>query len=355
MKPLLLILSVIFLFPCLLFANEKNELSAQQEKFITLYNHLQKGKAVDIEEMKDYQLYPFLAYAQLKRNLRKASATDLAQFIHQHENSSVADRLWPVWMQKLIAKQQWADVQLAYVEGRGGTSARCYYLQAKLQTATEDKTNESIEDAKKLWLYGSNRPSACNGLFNTMMSKGLLGKDDIWQRIALTMKKGNRKLAKSLAKKLSTSDQQRVALWGMFKHKAKKYLLTKSTRKLLSGTHPYDHTILLYGIKRIARHDTEKAKDRLRTLEKQYRFSVKDKAETASYIAMQDAMNHSPYALQHLAAIPAKYRDDDSNVWMARMALRQSDWKKVGDAIDAMSKEYQQKDAWRYWKARSLA
>ena len=40
---------------------------------------------------------------------------------------------------------------------------------------------------------------------------------------------------------------------------------------------------------------------------------------------------------------------------MARIALRQSDWQKVGDAIDAMSEEYQQKDVWRYWKARSLA
>ncbi|MCK5813874.1 MAG: lytic transglycosylase domain-containing protein, partial [Cocleimonas sp.] len=159
----------------------------------------------------------------------------------------------------------------------------------------------------------------------------------------------------AIAKRLNKKDQQRVALWGLFKYKAEKHLLKKNTRKLLSGKHPYDHTILLYGIKRIARKSTKKANDLLLKLEKNYQFSVQEKAETASYIAMQDALNHSPYALQHFATIPAQYRDDDSNVWMARMALRQSDWAKVGDAIDAMSEEYQQKDVWRYWKARSLA
>lgn len=356
MKILLLTFFVLFLPYSLSFAGEQEELSAQQKQFITLYANLQKGKSVDLSEMKNYLLYPFLDYARLKRKISKASATELAQFIHQYKDSSVADRLWSAWMNKLIAKQQWADAQLAYSKGRGGTSALCYYLQAKLHTsATNDKADETVKKALQLWLSGTNRPSACNGLFDLLSSKNLLDKNRIWQRIALAMDKGNHKLAKVVSKRLSSDDQQRVALWSKFKHKAKKFLLKKSTQKILSGAHPYDHTILLYGIKRIARKDTEKAQAILQKLEKNYRFNTKEKAETASYIAMQNAMNHDPYALQHLAAIPAEYRDDQSNVWMARMALRQSDWKKVGDAIDAMSEEYQQKDAWQYWKARSLA
>ncbi|MCK5919188.1 MAG: transglycosylase SLT domain-containing protein [Cocleimonas sp.] len=355
MKFLLLTFSLLFLPYSLSFAEKQRELTAQQKQFIALYKDLQKRKSVDIDKMKDYLLYPFLAYERLKQNSNKASATELAQFIHQYENSSVADRLWPIWMKKLIYKKQWEDAQLAYSEGRGGTSSRCYYLQVKLHTTSEDNASETIKEAQELWLSGSNRPFACNGLFDLLSSKNLLNKDKVWQRIALAMDKGNHKLAKAIAKRLSSQDQQRVALWARFKHKAKKNLLKKSTRKLLSGTHPYDHTILLYGVKRISRKDTEKAQKILQKLEKNYQFSTKDKAETASYIAMQNAMNHDPYALQHLAAIPAKYRDDQSNVWMARMALRQSDWKKVGDAVDSMSEEYQQKDVWQYWKARSLA
>ena len=363
MKFLLLTLPLFFLLHSFTFAEEAAELTAQQKQFITSYEDLRKGKSVDLEGMKDYQLYPFLAYVDLKHNIKKASASEVAHFIHQYENSSLADRLWSAWMQKLISKQQWADAQLAYSEGRGGTASRCYYVQAKLQTTSASpkirsavNQKKEIEDAaEKLWFYGSNRPSACNGLFALMADKGLLDKDKYWQRIALAMKKGKRKLANAIAKKLSKKDQQRVALWGLFKYKAEKHLLKKNTRQLLSGKHPYDHAILLYGIKRIARKSTEKANNLLRQLEKNYQFSVQEKAETASYIAMQDALNHSPYALQHFATIPAQYRNDDSNVWMARMALRQSDWVKVGDAIDAMSEEYQQKDVWRYWKARSLA
>jgi soluble lytic murein transglycosylase len=363
MKFLLLTLPILCLLHSLSFAEEKAELTVQQKQFIVAYEGLQKGKEVELEGMKNYQLYPFLVYAALKYKIKKASASEVAEFIHRYENSSLADRLWSAWMQKLISKQQWADAQLAYSEGRGGTASRCYYVQAKLQTARAplkirsafNKKNEIEEAAEKLWIYGSNRPSACNGLFDLMADKGLLNNDQYWQRIALVMKKGKRKLANAIAKKLSKKDQQRVALWGLFKHKAEKHLLKNKTRKLLSGKHPYDHKILLYGIKRIARKSTKKANNLLNKLENNYQFSVQEKAETASYIAMQDALNHSPYALQHFATIPAQYRDDDSNVWMARMALRQSDWAKVGDAIDAMSKAYQQKDVWRYWKARSLA
>ncbi len=354
MKFLLSIFSLLFLLHSLSFADEAGELTPQQQQFVSAYEALQKGKPVDLEELKDYLLYPFLAYAKLKHRVKKASASELADFIHQYENSSLADRLWSAWMKKLIKKQQWADAQLAYSEGRGGTASRCYYLQAKLQT-TFKKTDEVAKEAEKVWLYGANRPSACNGLFTLMAEKGLLNEDKYWQRIALAMKKGKHKLAKAIAKKLNKEDQQRVALWALFKHKAKKHLLKKKTRQLLSGKHPYDHTILLYGIKRVARKDTQKAKDLLAKLEQYYQFSTSEKARTASYIAMQDAINHNPYALQHFATIPAQYRDDDSNVWMARIALRQSDWEKVGDAIDAMSEEYQQKDVWRYWKARSLA
>jgi soluble lytic murein transglycosylase len=361
MKFLLLTLSLLFLTPSHAVAAEQNELTAQQKQFKRLYNKLQKKRSVDLTKMKDYLLYPFLHYQQLKGRVHTASAGELAEFIHRYEASSVADHLWSAWMKKLIVKQQWADAQLAYAEGRGGTAAHCYYLQAKLQqtrvnsTPQSDQLNETSKTALTLWLSGSKRPSACNGLFDLMVSKGLLNKQQYWQRIALAMKKGNVKLANTVAKKLGANDQQRVALWGRFKHKAVTLLFTKKARKLLSGKHAYDHTILLYGIKRIARKDTQKAQKLLQKLKQHHRFSVKDKAETASYIAMQDAMNHSPYALQHLAAIPPEYRNDQSNVWMARIGLRQSDWQKVGDAIDAMSEEYQQKDVWRYWKARSLA
>ncbi len=361
MKFLLLTLSLLFLLHSSSFAEEARKLTLQQQQFITSYENLQKGKSVELDGMKDYQLYPFLLYAKLKYRIKEASATEVAHFIHQYENSSLADRLWPVWMKKLIEKQQWAEAQLAYSEGRGGTASRCYYLQAKLQTAQPslvfgaNEMDEIKKEAEKLWLYGANRPSACNGLFDLMANKGLLNQHKYWQRIALAMKKGKRKLAKAIAKKLDKKDQQRVALWALFKHKAQKYLLKKTTRQLLSGKHPYDHAILLYGIKRIARKSTKKANNLLQKLESYYQFSVQEKAQTASYIAMQEALNHNPYALQHFAAIPAQYRDNDSNVWMARIALRQSDWQKVGDAIDAMSEEYQQKDVWRYWKARSLA
>jgi len=63
--------------------------------------------------------------------------------------------------------------------------------------------------------------------------------------------------------------------------------------------------------------------------------------------------DHNPYALQKLAAIPAKLRSEDASIWMARMALRHGDWKKLHSAIDSLPDDVKKKDRWRYWRAHS--
>ncbi|HIO92327.1 MAG TPA: hypothetical protein EYG68_05700 [Leucothrix mucor] len=352
MKHLLFSLSLFLLLHSVSFADDLRTLNTQQKQFTLLLKDLQKGKMIDIEGMKPYVLYPYLAYEHIRKN-KKASSDDLGQFIRVYESSPLADKLWSRWMETFIAEKKWDKAQRAYAKGRGGLGAHCYYLQAKLELAEDLAANEA--EAVKLWLSGSKRPSSCTGLFDLMAKKGLLDKDKYWQRITLLIDKGNLKLAKKLSKKLSSKDQRRVAMWVLLKYKAKKYLQKSSTLKLLSGKHDYDHRILLYGIKRLSRNDTEKAQKLLHKISKKIQFSTQEKSEVASYIAMQDALNHSPYALQHFAAIPDQYRDDESNTWMVRMALRQSDWKKVLIAVDSMSKSYQQKDVWRYWRARALS
>ncbi len=352
MKFLLFPFLILCFFSSLLYADDSIELTPQQKQFTKLLKEIKKGKSVDIKEMQSYILYPYLRYEQLRKN-KKAPQTAVEEFINQYKTSPLADKLWSKWMQGFIKEKQWNDAIKAYQKGRGGLASHCYYLQAKLEI--KDDVELSEKEAMSLWLSGSKRPSACTALFDLLESKGLIDNNKRWQRIVLAIDKGNNKLAKKLSKKLSRQDQQRVALWINFKYKAKKYLKKSSTLKLLSGKHPYDHRILLYGIKRLSRKDTDKAREILSQLTKKYSFTSQEKAEASSYIAMQDALNHSPYALQHLAAIPDKYRGDESNTWMVRMALQQGDWEKVLIAIESMSETYQKKEVWKYWKARALS
>ncbi|MCK5902758.1 MAG: lytic transglycosylase domain-containing protein [Cocleimonas sp.] len=350
---------LLFTILFLLFLNtsvqskERDELTEQQKQFINLFYAVKKGKSVNIDSMQGYVLYPLLAYEKIRRNVGTVSNEELKHFIDQYRGSSLADSLWPSLMARFANKGLWSEVKAIYVLGEGGIATRCYYLQALLVL------NESVEATKKkaetLWLSESNRPSHCNGLFKIMKASGWLGSDKYWQRIDLAMTKGKTRLAKQLSKQLSAKDQQRVALWVLFKHKAARYLKNKSTLKLLSGAHVYDQKILSYGIKRLARKNTKKASQWLQHIEKTVPFNVENKAKTLSYIGMQNALDHDPEALQHLAAIPDQYRDDESNVWMARIALRESDWGNVLKAVNAMSEEYQEKDVWRYWKARAFS
>ena len=123
--------------------------------------------------------------------------------------------------------------------------------------------------------------------------------------------------------------------------------------KLLKQNNARNRQVIAYGIKRIARKKTNSARQKWTQIQRQYTFSQKTKADVDSYIAVRDAKNHKQSVLKEFAAIPAQYRSDDANIWMARLALRFGDWRKLRAAIGSMKAEDKNKDRWRYWFAQS--
>jgi len=122
---------------------------------------------------------------------------------------------------------------------------------------------------------------------------------------------------------------------------------------LLKQNNARNRQIVAYGIKRIARKKTNSARQKWKQVQRQYTFSQETKADVESYIAVRDAKDHKAIALKEFAAIPAQLRSDDANVWMARLALRFGDWRKLRAAIGSMKVEDKNRDRWRYWLAQS--
>ncbi len=329
------------------------EIESQRIQFNAAYADLKKGKKTTTSHLKDYPLYPYLEYQSIRNNLNKTSEKDLLVFIDKYKNTPMADQLWSHWLGRLATKEKWGKIISVYSSLAADTSARCYYLEAQLHES--DKINDQVtknaafKDAKELWMSTKSRPKGCDSLFNQLKKAKLLTKVDYWQRIELIVHSGkNTGLAKSLIKYLP-ADEQKIAEQLVTAHRRPESALR--SKHVGGGT--YSRKIIAYAIKRIARKNYKKGYKVWSDKKGDYSFSEQEAHEIEAYLAVRAAFNHDTSALDSFTKVPAKHRNDDANVWMARMALREGKWEKLHDAIDAMSDEAAERDIWQYWKARA--
>ncbi len=323
----------------LAYSNQK-----QVDEFLLAYERLHKGKLYDSSHLKNYILHPYLDYERLKQNIKTSSNKSLLNFIHQNPPSWLVDDINTELLVKLAKQRQWVQVLKFYKKGQGGIKARCVSTEASMHIRPSAAVQN---EALKIWLSANSRPKVCDPLFSLMKRKGLINDSRAWQRITLAMDKGKTRLARALSKHLR--EPNLVNLWiNLRKHPLKnlknKRLKSKDGRSL---------ELIAYGIKRLARKNTKTARSQWHKFQKSHSFSTQLKADVESYIGVREALNHNPYALQKLAAIPANLRSEDATTWTARMALRQGDWKNLRSAINGMPAENKTKDRWRYWRAHA--
>ena len=305
---------------------------------------MSKGRFYESNHLKGYILHPYLEYERLKIHLKKTSNGALIDFINRNRNNWLGSDINTELLQRLANQKQWGNVLKFHQKGQGGIKAKCVGIEAQLRSRPSQAL---LNEAVSLWKSPNSRPKVCDPLFSLLKLKGLITDQLAWERITLAMNKGRTSLSRSLSKHLESPSL--VSLWVKLRKNPSKHL----NDRLLAKNNARSRQIVAYGIKRIARKDTNNARQKWQQMQKKYTFSTQKKAEVESYIAVRDAKDHRPQALNVFAAIPAKLRSDDANFWMARLALRQGDWRKLRAAIGSMSPTDRSKDRWRYWQAHS--
>ena len=313
-------------------------------EFLNAYEALSKGRLYESNHLKGYILHPYLEYERLKNNLKRSSNKTLIDFINQNRNNWLGSDINTELLQRLAKQKQWANVLKFYQKGQGGNKAKCVGLEAQLRTRPSQAL---LNEALAVWKSGNRRPKVCNPLFNLLKQKGLITDQLAWERITLAMNKGKTTLSRDLSKHLR--EPSLVSLWVKLRKNPSKHL----NNKRLTKNDARSRQLIAYGLKRIARKNTNSARQKWQKAQRKYTFSPKTKADVQSYIAVRDAKDHKSQALKEFAAIPAKLRSDDANLWMARLALRQGDWRKLRAAIGSMPPAERNKDRWRYWQAHS--
>lgn len=338
---------VVMLMLLSIFNTSNANSQTQREDFLQAYKTLQKGKPYNSTHLRNYILHPYLEYERIKQNIKKTSDRSLVNFIKQNQHSWLAEDLNTELLERYAKRGKWKSVLAHYKKDQGGNKAKCSGLEAQIRSFSGQQKTLALDKAMKVWLSGNSRPKNCNSLFSLLKRSGRITDEMAWKRITLAMEKGKTSLSKNLAKHLH--ERSLVSLWVKLRKSPTKTLKHKRLKKKDARS----RQLIGYGIKRLARKSPNTARTIWHKFQKTHPFTTKEKANVESYISVKQAINHSPYALQKLAAIPNKARSDDGNVWMARMALRQNDWRKLGTAIASMKPDMQQEDIWQYWRAQA--
>ena len=303
--------------------------------------------------LREHPLYPYLRFAELTADLDSASDASIESFLDTFADTSLAERLRPLYLKRLAATGRWADLVRVY-RPDDSVERRCQYLQALLETGRRGEALAPAE-MRPLWLSPASRPPACDPLFSAWEEVGGLTLELVWGRIRLAMEAGETNLARYLGDRLPETERPWLDRW-LAVHSDPGRLLDPAA---LAGDHPLRAAILASGTARLARSRPNQALEVL-------------VAEEAALAA-----DPAAWGLAHRAVARALVRSDRKvdrerglRVWdrmsggadnlerqeeRVRAAARLGAWGRVADWIARMPEGEEKADRWLYWLARAQA
>ncbi len=324
----------------------------QREQYMQARHALAVGDLTGFEylatQLKDYPLYPYLQYEELRRRISSAPEKDIRAFLDNYSYIPAARKIRQAWLNALMKRGQHVKFQQYYERSNSKDVAHnCFDLQARM---AEGKAPDAIGEIKAFWLVGTSQPKQCDPLFSWLEKQGHMNDDLIWQRIDLAMETRDLKLAKYLAGKLSTDQVHWFALLNSVHRNPSKIL----TDPDLKEDHPLARKVIAYGARRLARKDVSAAANAWQILQDKYQFSLQQKIQTHAEIALVASYRHHPLAADLMSQLPADIDDVEVQQWRARSAMRANDWPAVLRSIVLMDLESKEQLEWKYWRARAL-
>ena len=329
-----------------------NTLKNQRYQFEEAEKALDQGKLQRYRQLKqqlrDYPLYPYLEYAELKRNLRRASAEDIETFIHRYRDSPLASRLQNRWLRTLAQQERWPLL----VNNFTATEDRyllCSYATALHKVGVPQRAFAVTED---LWLTGRSLPPRCDYPIAAWKHAGYLTNELLWQRIRLAMQNGQVKLARYLAEDLPESERYWVNIWS--KVRRDPGYLMKVNDHFAAEQPEVLGWITVYGLRRLARRDPIQAARYWQTLRQQHVFSLDDQERIERRLALALLKSPSNEATHWLHTLNLNLLDDKVVSLHFFSAMRDQDWESAQEWLERLSLTQQHTPQWRYWRGRLL-
>ena len=126
-------------------------LEKQRQLFLQAEKYINKGQISKYRkiqhELKDYPLYPYLHFAELKRKLKNIPNKDIQDFLLTYHQTPLANKLYYRWIQALAQKGD-SNSLVQYFRPSKNTKLLCHYADALYET---NKKGAALTLMGELW------------------------------------------------------------------------------------------------------------------------------------------------------------------------------------------------------------
>jgi soluble lytic murein transglycosylase len=308
--------------------------------------------AAPAAEMAKHPLAMYLPYWQLRQRLQDkrpefASSADGAvrDYLSLHHNTIAADLLRRDWLLNLGKRREWGafDAQYPLWVLRDDSQVFCYEMEMRAQRvdkAADPKAAESVSAAATTLLNTTREfNEGCASLVETLVSRGLIKPADAASRVFAAIDANQLGHARRLA----------AVVPGLTDPTAFDIALNRPTSAIEQRR---SRELVLAAYARLARSNPEQAASLLG-----------QRNDIAwAWVGAAGARKHSPQAAQWARMSMDAANDKtttiavsaDTHHWLARAALREADWKLLGQLIDRMP-DHARDETWTYWRGRAHA
>lgn len=322
----------------------------QRQQFEQAWHDAGRGDAEALQQalaqIPDYPLAPYLQFEWLRQNADRVDPAEMANFLQQHRDWSFADGLEQRWLDRLAAGGK-LDALLRHGNAARNATTRCVLERARLQRGLREGLADRV---RELWLSAGSMPSACDPLFAWWRSTGQPDVDTAWQRFGLAMDADETRLAAYLKRYLP--DQELALADGWIEIQRRPGAALAQTRSWPDRERA--RRIMAWGLYRLAERDWSRAANLHDALAARFSFSDDEIGPARRRIALFQAVELDPGAIERIDALGAAAADPQLLEWRARVALAHGRWQTVVESIARMPESLYTQNKWRYWQARAL-
>lgn len=343
-----------------------NELSVADQAFLSARDAVRLGDRERLNlaaaRLANHPLAVYVDYWQILSRIRAGEPRaegDVAQFLRQHADTYLADRLRFDWALALGSRGDYRALEreaalLALSWWTDDWQLRCYVALAKYRKAVAQQAEVLARDARQL--LANSKESTGEGCL--ALTEALLNDNRIsaWDRMRSFVEQNQFDAAKRIG--VRANDQQgrpvdqkmlaqaidRPAAW-----------LTAHERRLTD----VQRELAIVAIVRLARDNPQDAAEYAGALNllltPEQRGIVWGRiGHMAALRLMREANDWYRRGGEHVGIGPDAARVDEVLEWYARSALRAQDWKTLKTVIDRMPLTLREDPTWIYWYGRAL-
>ena len=332
-------------------AASDDALAAERALFVQTRTQWQRGQrdaaAGNMAALKKYPLYPYLQLQQLNGALARGDDSGVDEFLAQHDGSVVGDQLRNQWLAVLADSGQWSRYLQYYGAATASKQQQCWFIDALHGT---DQREAALQETDKLWLT-TDLPDACDNAFKRWLASNHRSEVLVWKRLQLALERKNEALARFLAVQIDApyKTQAGYALVLYDDPAALNNLLPQIVQQ------PEASATIALALKNLARRDLDGAQALWQQTQAAGQLSSDDSDAVRKEIGRQQIAVNGIDALPWLLQYDANGDDSYLLEWRTRLGLRQGNWARIEQWIDAMPAEMAQTSRWRYWRARALS